>query len=99
MHSAASFPPEVSSLSRTCLPGCNWCAMFRVFGSCAANGCLLLAIAGAAYGQSAAPQYPVKAVRIVVPVAAGGNVDIVARTLGQRFGESFGHQVIVDNRP
>jgi tripartite-type tricarboxylate transporter receptor subunit TctC len=62
-------------------------------------GCLLLATAGAVHAQSAAPQYPVKPVRIVVPVAAGGNVDIVARTLAQRFTESFGHQVIVDNRP
>jgi tripartite-type tricarboxylate transporter receptor subunit TctC len=38
-------------------------------------------------------------VRIIVPVAAGGNVDIVARTFAQRLSESFGHQVIVDNRP
>ena len=44
-------------------------------------------------------QYPTKPVRIIVPVAAGGNVDIVARTFAQRFSESFGHQVIVDNRP
>jgi tripartite-type tricarboxylate transporter receptor subunit TctC len=40
-----------------------------------------------------------KPVRIIVPVAAAGNVDIVARTFAQRFSESFGHQVIVDNRP
>jgi tripartite-type tricarboxylate transporter receptor subunit TctC len=52
-----------------------------------------------ASAQPSAPQYPTKPVRIIVPVAAAGNVDIVARTFAQRFSESFGHQVIVDNRP
>jgi tripartite-type tricarboxylate transporter receptor subunit TctC len=62
------------------------------------TACLLSAV-HTAHAQSPAPQYPVKPVRIIVPVAAGGNVDIVARTLAQKFGESFGHPVIVDNRP
>ena len=61
--------------------------------------CLLFATVTTARAQAPAPQYPVKPVRIVVPVAAGGNVDIVAQTLAQKFGESFGQQVIVDNRP
>jgi tripartite-type tricarboxylate transporter receptor subunit TctC len=43
--------------------------------------------------------YPTRLVRFVVPVAAGGTVDIVARTLAQRLGESMGQQVIVENRP
>src|SRR5688500_2041714 len=61
--------------------------------------CLCFATVGVANAQSPASQYPIKPVRIIVPAAAGGNVDIVARTLAQKFGESFGHQVIVDNRP
>jgi tripartite-type tricarboxylate transporter receptor subunit TctC len=61
--------------------------------------CILLAAASNASAQAPAVQYPVKPVRIIVPVAAGGNVDIVARTFAQRFTESLGHQIIVDNRP
>jgi tripartite-type tricarboxylate transporter receptor subunit TctC len=63
------------------------------------SGCLLFATITAAYAQAPASQYPTKPIRVIVPVAAGGNVDIVARTLAQKLTESFGHQVIVDNRP
>jgi tripartite-type tricarboxylate transporter receptor subunit TctC len=59
--------------------------------------CLLFTTLG--HAQNPAAQYPSKPLRIIVPVAAGGNVDIVARTLGAKMGESFGHPVIVDNRP
>jgi tripartite-type tricarboxylate transporter receptor subunit TctC len=72
---------------------------FRLPATLARCSLLLLASAGALLSPLAAAQYPVKPVRIIVPVAAGGNVDIVARTYAQRFSESFGHQVIVDNRP
>ncbi len=43
--------------------------------------------------------FPARALRIIVPVAAGGNVDIVARAIAQGLSERVGQQVIVENRP
>jgi len=51
-----------------------------------------------ALGQ-AVSNYPNKPIRIVVPVAPGGNGDIVARTLAAELTKSMGQTVIVENRP
>ncbi len=46
-----------------------------------------------------AQEFPTKAVRWIVPYAPGGSSDILARLIGQKLAETWGHSVIVDNRP
>lgn len=60
----------------------------------------LVIVAGllAGAGSAAAQTFPAKPVRIVVPYAAGGPVDTVARILGQHLAARWGQQVVVDNR-
>lgn len=55
----------------------------------------LLAAAATVQAQS----FPNKAVRLVVPFAAGGSTDIIGRTVGQKLSEMWGQPVVVDNRP
>jgi tripartite-type tricarboxylate transporter receptor subunit TctC len=60
---------------------------------------LAVAIAAALASFSAhAQKYPSKPVRIVVPYAAGGPLDDVARFLGQKLTSRWGQPVLVDNR-
>jgi tripartite-type tricarboxylate transporter receptor subunit TctC len=56
----------------------------------------MFAAAGAASAQS---PFPSKPVRIFVPYAAGGGVDILARTLGDVVSRQWGQTVVVENRP
>ena len=48
---------------------------------------------------AAQADYPDKPLRLVVPFPPGGSTEPLARVLSQKLGESFGQQVIVDNRP
>lgn len=46
-----------------------------------------------------ADDYPRQSIRIIVPYAAGGMTDVVARIIGQKLGESLGQPVVVENKP
>jgi len=48
--------------------------------------------------QSSAQQYPSRPVRVIVPFAAAGPTDFVARIVAQKLSEAWGQQFIVDNR-
>jgi tripartite-type tricarboxylate transporter receptor subunit TctC len=66
----------------------------RAFGALTAG-----ALAAATPLARAQGAYPDKPLRLVVPFAAGGAVDTVARSVGERLGVQMGQPVIVDNRP
>jgi tripartite-type tricarboxylate transporter receptor subunit TctC len=50
-------------------------------------------------GNAQAETYPTKNVRMLVPFAAAGPTDIIARLIGQKLGELYGHQFVVENVP
>ncbi len=53
----------------------------------------------AAAPESHAQQYPAKQVRIIVPFAAGGTPDVVARVIAQQLSTQTGQTFVVENRP
>ena len=72
----------------------------------AVAGALCLAVLGSAAGQdsavtkdSAVSNYPARPVRLVVPYAAGGGTDALARFLAQGLERQFGQPFIIENRP
>src|SRR5262245_28179269 len=58
-----------------------------------------LALAILACVPAAAQDYPTRPVTIVVPFAAGGGTDIVARLLAQKLEQRLGKSFLIDNKP
>ncbi len=56
----------------------------------------IVALSAAAWAQQS---YPVRPVRIIVAVPAGGSIDLVARLVAQKLTEGLGQTFLVDNRP
>jgi tripartite-type tricarboxylate transporter receptor subunit TctC len=67
----------------------------RRFLHLAAGAAALLAASRIARAQA----YPSRPARIVVPFAAGGSTDIIARLIGQWLSERLGQQFVIENRP
>ena len=59
------------------------------------------AVLGASGGTAQAPtdKYPEKPIKIIVPFAPGGSVDILARVVGQKLTENWRQPVIIETRP
>ena len=60
---------------------------------------LLLAGLAALDAQAQAQDFPNRAIRLVVPFAAGGVTDTSGRAVADRLSARLGHQVVVENRP
>ena len=58
---------------------------------------LLIVLAATPPARAAEP-YPTKPVRLLVPYAAGGGTDLLARVVGQKLSTAWGQQVVIDNR-
>ena len=64
-------------------------------------GMLMLAALGviACAPSAQAQNYPTRSIRWIAPTAPGSTLDIITRLVGQKLGEAWGQQVLVDNRP
>ena len=58
----------------------------------------IVAACAVAAGTASAQSYPVKPIRVIVPYAAGGSLDAIARIYAKPLSESLGQQLLIDNR-
>ncbi|CAN7634739.1 tripartite tricarboxylate transporter substrate binding protein [Variovorax sp. LjRoot290] len=62
---------------------------------CAAASALALGAGSVAHAQA----YPNKPIKMVVPFAAGGGTDVLARVIGEKLAAGLGQPVVIDNKP
>jgi tripartite-type tricarboxylate transporter receptor subunit TctC len=65
--------------------------------TCMMQGALIATMLAALPAQG--QHYPVRPVRMIVPLAAGGGMDTITRGLAQKLADTFGQSFVVDNRP
>src|SRR5204863_3825953 len=56
-------------------------------------------VCSAAGPAAIAQEFPARPVRIILPFAAGGGTDVLARVLARRLQDGLGQPAVVDNRP
>lgn len=72
----------------------------RFWFRCALAALMLAAtFDGALVNGARAQDYPTRPITIVVPVAAGGSIDYLARLIGQKLSDRLGKPVVIDNKP
>jgi tripartite-type tricarboxylate transporter receptor subunit TctC len=60
--------------------------------------CLVSCVLSLGIGLASAQTYPTRPIRVVIPFPAGGSIDIVARSIAQRWSPQLGQQLVIDNR-
>ena len=70
-------------------------AVRKTFNFCQVAAAVILTCAA----MTAHAEYPEKPIRFIVPYAAGGTTDLVARVVGEKVGAKLGKTVIIENKP
>ena len=70
----------------------------RCLRAALAASALLAVAAVIPFNAVAAPDYPSRAITLIVPYPPGGGVDVMARLVGQRLSAALGRQVVIENR-
>src|SRR5687768_3627548 len=70
------------------------------FCRCAVNcaAAVFFAVTAASHALAQSSDYPTRPIRMIVPIAPGGGVDTMARTIGPLLNARIGQPVVIDNR-